>query len=181
MSHIGTQEYDGLSKYGGTVKTRRCDRTCRLYRGSLKPEMSSMRNPDNIARPTIMVPSLSREDLNQSISRDWGPVYPNWTKLGFSKKEVQTPIPLLSMELTCSKRFLSYCLDSFINKIYMGKKEQQIQKIYKKKTTLQRIFLKIRESIESSKSVRWCRLPWWLVTCWSCIKELEPITPTVVH
>lgn len=101
--------------------------------GALKPEMSSMRNPDNI---TITVPSLSREDLNQSISRDWGPVYPNWTKLGFSKKEVQTPIPLLSMELTSSKRFLSYCLDSFINKIYMGKKEQQIQKIYIKKNNI---------------------------------------------
>lgn len=88
MSHISTQEYDGLSKYGGTVKTRRRDRgvieRAHSTEGALKPEISSMRNSDNTAGPT---------------SRDWGPVYPHWTKLGFSNKEVQTSIPLLSMEL----------------------------------------------------------------------------------
>lgn len=92
------------------------------------------------------------------------------------------PFPFFQWNsMSCSKRFLSYCLDSFINKFFMGKKTTTLQQIQKLKKILQRIFLKIRESEESSKSVRWCRLPWWLVKCWSCIKELKPITPTVVH
>lgn len=59
---------------------------------------------------------------------------PTGQNLASQIKKSRHPFPFFQWNsMTCSKRFLSYCLDSFINKFFMGKKKtlQQIQKLKK--------------------------------------------------
>lgn len=127
---------------------------------TLQRERSSQRLAACVTQTTPLVQPqrypVCPGSTGTSPSQETGDQFiPTGQNLASQIKKSRHPFPFFQWNsMTCSKRFLSYCLDSFQINFSWVKKNNIAADPKTKKKHCREFFLKIRESEESSKSVR---------------------------